>query len=89
MPVKIMVRTQRSSPHKTQIKKKRRKKKVLTTKNYFLNIIILIRIIITDIYNSQKYTKGTDLCGKKSSSFHALIYILHISRVNQAKEGQF
>lgn len=64
MPVKIMVRTQRSSPHKTQIKKKE-KKKVLTTKNYFLNIIILIRIIITDIYNSQKYTKGTDLCGKK------------------------
>lgn len=89
MPVKIMVRTQRSSPHKTQIKKKKEKKKVLTTKNYFLNIIILIRIIITDIYNSQKYTKGTDLCGKKSSSFHALIYILHISRVNQAKEGQF
>lgn len=88
MPVKIMVRTQRSSPHKTQIKKKE-KKKVLTTKNYFLNIIILIRIIITDIYNSQKYTKGTDLCGEKSSSFHALIYILHISRVNQAKEGQF
>lgn len=80
-----MVCTQRSSPHKTPIKKK----KVLTTKNYFLNIIILIRIIITDIYNSQKYTKGTDLCGKKSSSFHALIYILHISRVNQAKEGQF
>lgn len=57
-----MVRTQRSSPHKTPIQKK--KKKVLTTKNYFLNII-LIRIIITDIYNSQKYTKGTDLCGKK------------------------
>lgn len=27
MPVKIMVRTQRSSPHKTQIKKKEKKKK--------------------------------------------------------------
>lgn len=41
MPVKIMVRTQRSSPHKTQIKKKEKKKgfnhQKLFFKYYYFN----------------------------------------------------